>query len=159
MFKRVVVIRGIAATLLAGAAAGRRGSCRAIMAGGGIGATRRVQFRLWGGPTKKPLRWGYKPSMKSRVGCWERDWRLCWKTVEGLRKGAAAALKKLITVEGVVMSVGETQSQNALMEAEIAERFHHPLIIAEALADDVTAGMAVMCFGPAHATAESFTTL
>lgn len=51
---------------------------------------------------------------------------------------AATALQKLIAVEGVVLSVGETQSQSALAEIEIAEQYHHPLIVAEALADDVT---------------------
>jgi len=52
---------------------------------------------------------------------------------------AGSALKKLIEVEGVVLSVGETQSQCALAEIEIAEQYRHPLIVAEALADDVTA--------------------
>jgi branched-chain amino acid transport system substrate-binding protein len=52
---------------------------------------------------------------------------------------ARSALQKLIAVEGVVLSVGETQSQGALAEIEIAEQYRHPLIVAEALADDVTA--------------------
>jgi len=57
----------------------------------------------------------------------------------GTPERAAAALNKLITVDGVVMTVGETQSQCALVESEMADRYRHPLLVAEALADEVTA--------------------
>jgi branched-chain amino acid transport system substrate-binding protein len=57
----------------------------------------------------------------------------------GTPERAAAALNKLISVDGVVMTVGETLSQCALVESEMADRYHHPLLVAEALADEVTA--------------------
>ncbi len=65
---------------------------------------------------------------------------------------ASGALQKLIAVEGVVLSVGETQSQSALAEAQMAEQYRHPLIVAEALADDVTANNSRYVFraGPSN---------
>jgi branched-chain amino acid transport system substrate-binding protein len=58
----------------------------------------------------------------------------------GTPERATAALSKLIRVDGVVMTVGETQSQCAVVEAETAEHYRHPLLVTDALADEITAG-------------------
>jgi branched-chain amino acid transport system substrate-binding protein len=70
----------------------------------------------------------------------------------GTPERATAALTKLITVDGVVMSVGETQSQCALVEAELAEHYRHPLLVTDALADEITARGSRFVFraGPAN---------
>ncbi len=57
----------------------------------------------------------------------------------GTPERAAAALHKLVTVDGVILTVGETHSQSGMAVAQAADGYHHPLIVAEALADDITA--------------------
>jgi branched-chain amino acid transport system substrate-binding protein len=52
---------------------------------------------------------------------------------------AVDALAKLITRDGVVMTVGESHSSSALAVAEAANQYKHPLIIVDAAADDITA--------------------
>ncbi len=151
MFKRVVVIRCIAATLLAG-----------LLLAGGVGAEESWRVgvlgqRVGSNPAlgrayEEAIALGLQTINEEQGGVLGKKLEVVLEDAGASPERAAAALQKLITVEGVVLSVGETQSQNALMEAEIAERFHHPLIIAEALADDVTArnGRYVFRAGPCN---------
>ncbi len=57
----------------------------------------------------------------------------------GTPEKAASGIEKLITKDKVVITVGESHSSCALAEVPIADRYKHPLIIAEAWADDITA--------------------
>jgi branched-chain amino acid transport system substrate-binding protein len=57
-----------------------------------------------------------------------------------LPERAAAAVEKLISRDGVVITVGDSHSSSALAAAATAESYRHPLIIAEAPADDLTSG-------------------
>ncbi|MEJ5349252.1 MAG: ABC transporter substrate-binding protein [Desulfosoma sp.] len=57
----------------------------------------------------------------------------------GTPEKAASGFEKLITSDKVVVTVGESHSSCALAEVPIADRYKHPLIIAEAWADDITA--------------------
>jgi branched-chain amino acid transport system substrate-binding protein len=138
MFKKVVVIRGIAAILLAGpmlaGGVSAEQSWRVGVLGQRVGSNSAL-----GRAYEEAIALGLQTINEEQGGVLGKRLEVVLEDSGGSPESAAAALKKLITVEGVVMTVGETQSQNALMEAEIAERFHHPLIIAEALADDVTA--------------------
>lgn len=56
----------------------------------------------------------------------------------GVPEKAASGFEKLITKDGVVITVGESHSSCALAEVPIAERYKQPLIIAEAWADEIT---------------------
>lgn len=56
----------------------------------------------------------------------------------GVPEKAASGFEKLITKDGVVITVGESHSSCALAEVAIADRYKQPLIIAEAWADDIT---------------------
>lgn len=57
----------------------------------------------------------------------------------GTPEKAASGFEKLITMDKVAVTVGESHSSCALAEVPIADRYKHPLIIAEAWADDITA--------------------
>lgn len=57
----------------------------------------------------------------------------------GTPEKAASGFEKLITKDKVAVTVGESHSSCALAEVPIADRYKHPLIIAEAWADDITA--------------------
>jgi branched-chain amino acid transport system substrate-binding protein len=151
MFKRVAVIRCIAATLLVGlllaGGVGAEDSWRVGVLGQRVGSNPAL-----GRAYEEAIALGLQTINEEQGGVLGRKLEVVLEDAGASPERAAAALQKLITVEGVVLSVGETQSQNALMEAEIAERFHHPLIIAEALADDVTArnGRYVFRAGPCN---------
>lgn len=57
----------------------------------------------------------------------------------GTPEKAASGFEKLITKDKVAVTVGESHSSCALAEVPIADRYKHPLVIAEAWADDITA--------------------
>ncbi len=57
----------------------------------------------------------------------------------GVPEKAASGIEKLITRDGVVVTVGESHSSCALAEVPVVDRYKHPLIIAEAWADEITA--------------------
>lgn len=151
MFKRVAVIRYIAATLLVGllmaGGVGAEDSWRVGVLGQRVGSNPAL-----GRAYEEAIALGLQTINEEQGGVLGKKLEVVLEDAGASPERAAAALQKLITVEGVVLSVGETQSQNALMEAEIAERFHHPLIIAEALADDLTArnGRYVFRAGPCN---------
>ena len=70
----------------------------------------------------------------------------------GTPERAVSALEKLITRDGVVMTVGESHSISALAEAALADQYQHPIIFAEAWADDITASGSKYVFraGPCY---------
>jgi len=70
----------------------------------------------------------------------------------GTPERAVSTLEKLITRDGVVMTVGESHSISALAEAVFAEQYQHPIIFAEAWADDITASGSKYVFraGPCY---------
>jgi branched-chain amino acid transport system substrate-binding protein len=70
----------------------------------------------------------------------------------GTPERAVSALEKLITRDGVVMTVGESHSIAALTEAALADQYQHPIIFAEAWADDITASGSKYVFraGPCY---------
>ena len=70
----------------------------------------------------------------------------------GTPEKAVSALEKLITRDGVVMTVGESHSISALAEAVFADQYQHPIIFAEAWADDITASGSKYVFraGPCY---------
>ena len=70
----------------------------------------------------------------------------------GTPERAVSALEKLVTRDGVVMTVGESHSISALAEAVFADQYQHPIIFAEAWADDITASGSKYVFraGPCY---------
>ena len=70
----------------------------------------------------------------------------------GTPERAVSALEKLITRDGVVMTVGESHSISVLAEAALADQYQHPIIFAEAWANDITASGSKYVFraGPCY---------